>query len=303
MTIDEPIDVPEPVEQLFLHGYCGENGATGDGCIEFVKTADNIFECKNIEILSKIGYSYGSLWISAAGAGATASTSDCYYPDVDYSTNSGESSLSLIPADSTDPKTFNCKPGKYDIAVDLNEPAKVTFTFIEPEVPEPVEQLFLHGYCGENGANGDGCIEFVKTADNIFECRNIEILAKTGDNYGSLWISAAGAGATASTSDCYYPDVDYTANSGESSLSLIPADSTDPKTFNCKPGKYDIAVDLNEPAMMSITASIETSTDSLIADPDAEPEYYNLQGIRVQNPVRGIYIVRYGSQTTKIRID
>ena len=35
-------------------------------------------------------------------------------------------------------------------------------------------------------------------------------------------------------------------------------------------------------------------------EPDAEPEYYNLQGIRVMNPEHGIYIERRGSKVRKI---
>ncbi len=37
-------------------------------------------------------------------------------------------------------------------------------------------------------------------------------------------------------------------------------------------------------------------------DSDAEPVYYNLQGQRVENPGRGIYIMRKGSKTEKIAL-
>lgn len=37
-------------------------------------------------------------------------------------------------------------------------------------------------------------------------------------------------------------------------------------------------------------------------DEDAEPEYYNLQGLRVVDPTPGIYIVRRGSKTSKVVI-
>lgn len=106
MTISEPKETPKPVDNLYLHGNCGETGADGEACIKFVKTGDKTFECKNIDVVSKIGYSYGSLWISTAGEGAKASTSECYYPSVEYTTATGESSITLIPASSTDPKTF-----------------------------------------------------------------------------------------------------------------------------------------------------------------------------------------------------
>lgn len=40
--------------------------------------------------------------------------------------------------------------------------------------------------------------------------------------------------------------------------------------------------------------------DDVEADEDAEPEYYNLQGIRVANPTHGIYIMRRGSVVSKV---
>lgn len=36
------------------------------------------------------------------------------------------------------------------------------------------------------------------------------------------------------------------------------------------------------------------------ADDNDKAEYYNLQGIRVENPESGIYIMRRGGKTTKV---
>ncbi|MDE6010310.1 MAG: starch-binding protein [Muribaculaceae bacterium] len=36
---------------------------------------------------------------------------------------------------------------------------------------------------------------------------------------------------------------------------------------------------------------------------EAEPEFYTLQGVRVQNPAKGIYIMRRGNRTSKVRIN
>lgn len=46
------------------------------------------------------------------------------------------------------------------------------------------------------------------------------------------------------------------------------------------------------------TAVTDIEADST----DAEPEYYNLQGIRVHNPESGIYIVRQGNKVSKIKL-
>ena len=37
-------------------------------------------------------------------------------------------------------------------------------------------------------------------------------------------------------------------------------------------------------------------------DPNAEPVYYNLQGMRINNPGPGLYICQKGSKVTKVLI-
>lgn len=49
-----------------------------------------------------------------------------------------------------------------------------------------------------------------------------------------------------------------------------------------------------------IEALVLSGIDDVEADEDAEPEYYNLQGIRVANPTHGIYIMRRGSVISKV---
>lgn len=49
----------------------------------------------------------------------------------------------------------------------------------------------------------------------------------------------------------------------------------------------------------SIDKNILTGVADIAADPTAEPEYYNLHGVRVLDPAPGIYIVRRGSVVTK----
>ncbi len=50
--------------------------------------------------------------------------------------------------------------------------------------------------------------------------------------------------------------------------------------------------------------SIEVTTgiDTIEADETAEPEYYNLQGVKVNNPGPGIYIMRRGNTTVKVKL-
>ncbi|MCM1521768.1 MAG: M6 family metalloprotease domain-containing protein [Muribaculaceae bacterium] len=67
------------------------------------------------------------------------------------------------------------------------------------------------------------------------------------------------------------------------------------------------ATDGTTNSISSNEISVETTFDSAInsieaIDGDAPVEYFNLQGIRVDNPTTGIYIRRQGSKVTKVQV-
>ena len=45
--------------------------------------------------------------------------------------------------------------------------------------------------------------------------------------------------------------------------------------------------------------STPTAIEDIVITEEKEPEYYNLQGMRVKDPTPGIYIVRRGNKTSK----
>ena len=59
------------------------------------------------------------------------------------------------------------------------------------------------------------------------------------------------------------------------------------------------------PAKKSLTVSftqgeIEATGVETIEDANAPVEYYNLQGVKVENPSNGIFVKKQGSKTTKV---
>ncbi len=65
------------------------------------------------------------------------------------------------------------------------------------------------------------------------------------------------------------------------------------------PGRYSVKVDLKS---MQLTVG-NSGVESVEADADAPVEYFNLQGIRIDQPVRGnTYIRRQGTSVTKILV-
>lgn len=68
-------------------------------------------------------------------------------------------------------------------------------------------------------------------------------------------------------------------------------------SWKIAPGKYKVVADLKN---MKLTVTETAGVDGIEADePDAVPVYYNLQGVRVDTPSAGLYIVVRGNKVTK----
>lgn len=70
------------------------------------------------------------------------------------------------------------------------------------------------------------------------------------------------------------------------------------KSFKVLPGTYDVTVDFkNNTVKVAKSSSIVGVID--MEDENVAPVYYNLQGVRVDNPSNGMFIVVRGSKVTK----
>ena len=68
-------------------------------------------------------------------------------------------------------------------------------------------------------------------------------------------------------------------------------------SWKIAPGTYKVVADLKN---MKLTVTESAGVDGIEADePDAAPVYYNLQGVRVDTPSAGLYIVVRGNKVTK----
>lgn len=68
-------------------------------------------------------------------------------------------------------------------------------------------------------------------------------------------------------------------------------------SWKIAPGTYKVVADLKN---MKLTVTEAAGVDGIEADePDAAPVYYNLQGVRVDTPSAGLYIVVRGNKVTK----
>ena len=93
-----------------------------------------------------------------------------------------------------------------------------------------------------------------------------------------------------------YSDETYTATASATGATLLtdPSSSTDVWDFTFSDEKHVSVFTGGTPTGVS-----DISVDSA---PDADAEYFTLQGVRVTNPHSGIYICRRGSATSKVLI-
>jgi hypothetical protein len=68
------------------------------------------------------------------------------------------------------------------------------------------------------------------------------------------------------------------------------------QSWTVAPGTYDVVFDSSA---MTITLTKTSGVEGIEADNDVEAVYYNLQGVKVENPAAGLYIVVRGNQITK----
>lgn len=66
-------------------------------------------------------------------------------------------------------------------------------------------------------------------------------------------------------------------------------------------GKYSVVFNANTNELtLTPTADNPTAVAEIAADGNAPVEYYNMQGVRVENPENGIYVRRQGSKVSKV---
>ena len=76
-------------------------------------------------------------------------------------------------------------------------------------------------------------------------------------------------------------------------------DASSCKSWKIKAGTYNVRLDLGS---MQVSLTEPSAVNELEADDDEAVEYYNLQGIRVENPTRGVYIRVKGRKTEKVAL-
>lgn len=175
--------------------------------------------------------------------------------------------------------------------------------------PHPAADLYIIGYVdGHDFTNTDFGLTQSSATDNVYRWDAVTI-GDAGAGLGYFNIaSVLGHTGTPSDWDNYInTGIRYGATAKDAPLvvstpadvrAYIPeVDCSACESWAVEPGKYAVTLDLNQ-MKISLTA---TSGISCIEAADSAPAvYYNLQGVRVDNPSGGLFIEVRGNQARKV---
>lgn len=233
------------------------------------------------------------------------STKDCYMAEV---TGSKGKVVIKIGSAQVSPDGYS----NSDIKTSGNDYCVWTKTDVgggdDPEIdPSMPEKFYVIGEVnGKTWAPDDG-VEMTKK-DNLFYAHVTvkggaqategffsfakSLSSKDGNNGGWDELNASG--------NRFAPTVDTSlATLGQAKGFVACSDGNNAKAFSAPNGEYTIVVDWPDK-----TARLEpytwTGIDEIVSDEEAAPVYFNLQGQRVDNPEKGIYIMVRGTKATKV---
>lgn len=190
--------------------------------------------------------------------------------------------------------SMHLNPGKYDFTVTFAD-GKASLTAKASSVPDPVEvpeHLYVIGNFANAGWNPAAAVEMTKEG-NTFSI----IGEATGDlNFGFGTV----LGADSSDWDTF--NANRYGQAEDNAVVALDTPITLTKNSNAirleEAGNYKLTVVFGE-TEITFTATKESGIEGVAAEAAAPAEYYNLQGVRVENPAEGLYIVVRGGKATK----
>lgn len=181
--------------------------------------------------------------------------------------------------------------GNYTLTVDIKNMTIAAVYNGEPEKnPILVDALYLIG--DVNGWNINGLVPCEKKSDYVFvysgELPAGSLQATPVSNWNAPFI-------VPTTQDCKISK--YAVENDEFDYSAVHTNVWKVE----EAGSYTLTFDL-EHWTLAVSGTSSTGIDRVIAEEEAATVYYNLQGIRVENPAQGVFLKRQGDKVSKVFI-
>lgn len=170
-------------------------------------------------------------------------------------------------------------------------------------------RLYIIGNLAQGSWKTNVGVTMTRSGDK-FTANDVELVAVTGETKAFFsFVTVLGTTGDSSEWDEVINGSDrYGAASSDAPVSVggsarmqlfaAGVNASSAYSWSVDPGKYTITADFSDMTVLvtnSSSAVEETEADTT----DAAPVYYNLQGVRVDNPAPGLYIVVRGSKVSK----
>lgn len=272
----------EVASTLYLIGEPAGGWDTSKG-IEMTKTADGVFEI-DVDLAGTNSFGF----VKALGGDWTAFNSCRYTPAERGQVPVIGDNEMLYTGDDSNDYSWDLGAGSYHFTVDTN-----TMKFI----------------LSEGTGGGDTPTPPTPSANDLYftgEVNNWGFLDDYKLTYdGNLYYYRAGVirgGLTFKIADRSWNPA-YTSQNEQMVIG-----ETYSITFGDGLPNMALAEDIEDavlilnPEALTLTVTNESAISDVEADTDAPAEYYTLQGVRVDNPAAGFYIVRRGAEVSKVYI-
>lgn len=279
-----------------LWGNIADNGGLAWDAIEMTNTSGNVWTASNVTVTANSEFGIQPLEDGAYNSGWLAS------PEAVLISGNG-----TYPVTNNNTKNFGIVAGTYTIAFDADAMTlNVTRDGGDAPAPELPATLYIIGNAAgtlpTGGWDPSKGIADNTAEDGVYTWNSVDMKdAGDGNSYFSL-VTALGADwdADVNSSNRYGSvanDALVTPNeAAEIVLFQAGINASSATSWKIAAGTYKIVADLNN---MTLTATQTNSVAAIEAAEDVAPVYYNLQGVRVNAPANGLYIVVRGDKVAK----
>ena len=297
--------------QLYLLGNLPTGHWSTTAGVTMTKSGDK-FSAKNATIEdSGDGYGYFT-FVTTLGADWDAVNSGDRYgaESKDQSVATGSYTVISYPANvsASGANSWKIAPGSYDFTVDFST-MKLTIAKPgqggndNPGNDDPIvsmpSQLYVIGHIDGHEWETDYGVQMTKAGNtykalvNFTDAGNNDAYFAFATILGADW-DAVNSGDRYGASSADEP----LALGGTAALVPYPANvsASGSQSWKVTPGKYTVVADFAKNIVQLLDAA---GVDVIEADANGEAVYYNLQGVRVDNPTPGLYIVVRGTKVTK----
>ena len=301
--------------RLYMLGNLSTGAWLTDSGVTLSKNGD-IFSAKNVSVTKAADSEYGYIsFVTSLGADWDAvNSADRYGASTKDEVLAAGKSARLVRfaagVDASAANSWAVAPGTYDFTVNFSN-MTVTATAAgegggdtpTPSVDMP-ERLYILGHLDKGAWLTDTGVEMVREG-NTFVADNVSFEAAPESTVGYFaFVSSLGADWDAVNSHDRFgasvSDAPVTVGTPTDMRAFrAGVDASSAYSWAIAPGTYAVTADF---ATMKVTVKKWSGvTDAEITD-NAPAVYYNMQGMRVENPEHGIYIRVAGSKVSKVLI-